>query len=122
MNLENKLQTANVAMNQAINARVFSRGNNLIYELDVTARQLRMLKDHIFLLEKNLTEKIRLCYDRELDQTRMQLADIRRQFCEYQESVSAQIKARVREEAHSIDGVMKGKAEKFKDLEVKTRQ
>ena len=59
---------AEAEMNKIVNARVFSRGNNLIYELDVTARQLRMLKDHIFLMEKNLTEKIKLCYDRKLDQ------------------------------------------------------
>ena len=71
MNLENKLQTANLEMLKIVNARVFSKGNNLIYELDVINRQLRLLKDHIFMLEKNLTEKIRLCYDRELDQTRM---------------------------------------------------
>ena len=68
MNLENKLQIAEAEMNKIVNARVFSRGNNLIYELDITARQLRMLKDHIFLMEKNLTEKIKLCYDRKLDQ------------------------------------------------------
>ena len=68
MNLDNKLQIANAEMNKIVNARVFSRGNNLIYELDVTARQLRMLKDHIFLMEKNLTDKIKLCYDRKLDQ------------------------------------------------------
>ena len=51
-------------MNKIVNTKVFSRGNNLIYELDMTNRQLRLLKDNIFLLEKNLTEKIRLCYDR----------------------------------------------------------
>jgi hypothetical protein len=67
-------------MNKIINTKVFSRGNNLIYELDMTTRQLRLLKDNIFLLEKNLTEKIRLCYDRELDETRMHLADFRQRF------------------------------------------
>lgn len=80
LNLENKLSTAKIEMNKIVNTKVFSRGNNLIYELDMTNRQLRMLKDNIFLLEKNLTEKIKLCYDRELDQTRMQLADFRHQF------------------------------------------
>ena len=41
---------------------------------------------------------------------------------EYQETVSAQIKARAHEEANSIDGVMKAKAEKFKELGTKTAQ
>jgi len=84
-------------MNKIVNTKVFSRGNNLIYELDMTTRQLRLLKDNIFLLEKNLTEKIKLCYDRELDQTRMHLADFRKQFGEYQAGVSEKIKALVRE-------------------------
>lgn len=96
LNLENKLKTAKSEMNKVINTKVFSRGNALIYELDMTSRQLRLVKDHIFLLEKNLTEKIKLCYDRELDNARMQLADFRKQFLEYQDNVTEQIKAGVR--------------------------
>jgi hypothetical protein len=97
-------------MNKIVNTKVFSRGNNLIYELDMTTRQLRLLKDNIFLLEKNLTEKIKLCYDRQLDQARMHLADLRKQFGEYQDSVSEKIKALVREEETTIDDRMARKA------------
>lgn len=43
-------------------------------------------------------------------------------FLEYQESISAQIKAHVREEVNSIDGVMKLTAERFKDLDRKTNE
>lgn len=121
LNLENKLHSAKVEMNKIINTKVFSRGNNLIYELDMTNRQIRLIKDNIFLLEKNLTEKIKLCYDRELDQTRMLLSDFRKQFSEYQQSVSAKIRAEVREEVNTIDGVMKKKANHYKDLGQKTK-
>jgi uncharacterized coiled-coil protein SlyX len=107
-------------MGNIVNTRVFARGNSLIYELDRTNRQLRLLKDSVFLLEKNLTDKIRSCYDWELDQTRVQLADIRAKFHDYQESIAAQIKASVREEVNTIDGVMKVAAERFKDLDRKT--
>lgn len=69
LNLENKLRVAKQEMNKIVNTKVFSRGNNLIYELDMTTRQLRLLKDNVFLMEKNLTEKIKLCYDRKLDET-----------------------------------------------------
>lgn len=62
---------------------MFSRGNNLVYELDMTNRQLRFLKDNIYLMEKNLTEKIQLCYDKELDMTRMKLNDVRIGLKEY---------------------------------------
>ena len=71
INLENKLKTAKQEINKIVNAKVFSRGNNLVYELDMTNRQLRFIKDSIFLMEKNLTDKIKLCYDKELDMTRM---------------------------------------------------
>ena len=38
LNLENKLRTAKQEMNKNVNTKVFSRGNNLIYELDMTTR------------------------------------------------------------------------------------
>jgi len=38
LNLENKLKTAKVEMNKIVNTKVFSRGNNLIYELDMSTR------------------------------------------------------------------------------------
>lgn len=43
------------------------------------------MKDHVFLLEKNLTEKIKLCYETELAETKMKLNDKQKQFIEYQE-------------------------------------
>ena len=83
INLENKLKTAKQEINKIVNAKVFSRGNNLVYELDMTNRQLRFIKDSIFLMEKNLTDKIKLCYDKELDMTRMQLSDVGKGLKEY---------------------------------------
>ena len=120
LNLENKLRTAKQEMNKIVNTKVFSRGNNLIYELDMTNRQLRLLKDNIFLLEKNLTEKIKLCYDRELDQTRIQLTDIVKKFKDHRETVKYSIEANVRQEINTIDSTMKHKANIYKDLKQKT--
>ena len=45
-----------------MSSRVFSSGKELIYGFDQTQRQHRILKDKIFMMEKNLTEKIHLCY------------------------------------------------------------
>jgi len=83
MNLENKLNTAKQDMNKIINTKVFSRGNVLIYELDRTARQLRLIKDNVFMMEKHLKDKIRLEFDKDLDNTRMQLDEQKRKFVEY---------------------------------------
>ena len=38
LNLEGKLKTAKIELNKIVNTKVFSRGNNLIYELDMTNR------------------------------------------------------------------------------------
>ena len=35
-----------------INAKLSHKGNQIIYELDVTSRELRNLKDHYYLMEK----------------------------------------------------------------------
>jgi len=71
---------------------------------------MRLLKDNIFTLETNLTEKIRLCFDKELNQARSQLNDIKIQFTEYQNTVAAIVRAKVREETNNIDSVMYHKA------------
>lgn len=38
LNLEGKLRNAKQEMNKIVNTKVFSRGNNLVYELDMTTR------------------------------------------------------------------------------------
>ena len=38
LNLESKLKHAKEEVNKIVNTKVFSRGNNLIYELDKSAR------------------------------------------------------------------------------------
>ena len=38
LNMEYKLKHAKEELNRIINTKVFSRGNNLIYELDVATR------------------------------------------------------------------------------------
>jgi len=35
------------------------KGNQIIYELDVTSRELRSLKDHYYLMEKYMREEVR---------------------------------------------------------------
>lgn len=117
LNLEGKLKSAKAELNKIVNTKVFSRGNNLIYELDMTNRQARLLKDNFFLLEKNLTEKIRLCYDRQLDQASMEVADIKQQFKEYGVVAGAIVKKHVNEEVGNIDDEMKKKANYYQDLQ-----
>ena len=84
INLEHKLKHAKEELNKIINTKVFSRGNNLIYELDIITRQHRMIKDNIFGLEKNVKDKVRLYFDKDLEQTRVLLEEQKKKFAEYQ--------------------------------------
>lgn len=45
---------------------MFSTCKDLVYELDQANRQLRFLKDSIYTMESKLTEKIHICYDKEI--------------------------------------------------------
>ena len=107
-------------MNKIVNTKVFSRGNNLIYELDMSTRQLRMLKDNIFLMERNLTEKIKLCYDTDLDRSRMLLADYKKQLLEGRQKLASDVKGDVRKLQNAIDEEMKEKVRTYIDLDKKT--
>lgn len=49
-----------------VNAKMSSKGNQMIYELDVTNCELRQLKDHYYLMERFLREEIRREFKSEL--------------------------------------------------------
>jgi len=70
LNLEGKLKHAKGELQKIVNTKVFARGNNLIYELDRSTRQLRLMKDGVFVLEKGLRESIRLRFDKDLEVAR----------------------------------------------------
>ena len=67
LNMEEKLKHAKKEIDKIIRTKVFSKGNQLVYELDTCTRQLRLVKDNIFEMEKKLSDKIRLDFDRELN-------------------------------------------------------
>ena len=117
LNLENKLKHAKEELNKIVNTKVFSRGNNLIYELDVATRQQRMMKDNIFAVEKGIKDKTRLYFDKDLEQTRVLLAEQKKKFKEYQNTLNAHIKLDVKNNINYIDEVMRERVEQYKDTQ-----
>ena len=116
LNLENKLKHAKEELNKIINTKVFSRGNILIYELDMSTRQLRLMKDNVFSLEKGIKEKVRLYFDKDLEQTRVLLDEQKRKFKEYQISLNSTMRKNVAERINYIDEEMKLRVEAYKDV------
>ena len=49
-----------------VNAKMSQKGNHMIYELDVTNRELRNLKDHYFLMEDFMRKELHQEYQRAL--------------------------------------------------------
>ena len=114
--MEEKLKHAKKELDKIIRTKVFSKGNQLVYELDISTRQLRLIKDNIFEMEKKLSDKIRLEFDKELNQRESELIEANRKFADFQANISARVNADVRDNVNNIDTVMKNKAELFKDL------
>ena len=84
--MEHKLKHAKDELNKIVNTKVFSKGNTLIYELDHTNRQLRLVKDNIYGMEQKVKDKIRLSFDKDLEQARLEPAETRKKFSEYQQN------------------------------------
>ena len=117
LNMEYKLKHAKEELNRIINTKVFSRGNNLIYELDVATRQHRLMKDNIFGLEKALKDKVRLYFDKDLQQTRVLLAEQINKFKDYQLALNSHIRLDVTNNINHIEEVMKKHLEQHKDIQ-----
>ena len=58
-NLESRIENTRENLDKLINSKMYEKGNQLIYELDSVNRQLRLFKDNIFAMEKELRSNIR---------------------------------------------------------------
>jgi len=81
------LKHAASELSRIVSTKVFTRGNNLIFELDHSNRQLRLMKDSVYDMERKLKEKIRLRFDKDLESTRLELKEQKRKFAEYQQNM-----------------------------------
>lgn len=107
-NMEYKLRHAKDELNKIVNTKVFSKGNSLIYELDHTTRQLRLIKDNISTLEQKLKDKVRLSFDKDLEQARLALSEIRKKFSEYQVTLNSHVVADVTREINELHQELPG--------------
>lgn len=95
---------------------MYEKGNQLIYELDCVNRQLRLFKDNVFAMEKELRSSIRAEF---ADQIRRNMRDLdisMKRFNDFKTDVTTKVKADLAQEEHYIQKVIKKKAEEFKNL------
>jgi hypothetical protein len=65
------------------------------------------MKDNVYNLEKQLKDKIKLRYEKDLDQTRMELLDQKKKFGEYKAALNSTMNGEIKENINEIDGLIK---------------
>ena len=112
--LENRLKRISDNLENVIDARLFEKGNQLIYELDSSTRVLNIYKQSIGDLETNLLKRI---YGEQLEKfsrmnNELSLKEIK--FSKYQETIMNMVSANFAEEMDRIKKVIKQKADNAK--------
>lgn len=56
--LEHRMEYQVSTIDKMVNARMYEKGNRIVFELDQTNRSLKLLKDNIFTMESKITNEI----------------------------------------------------------------
>lgn len=90
-NLENRITKTQENLDKLINSKMYEKGNLLIYELDNVNRQLKLFKDNVFILEKEMNLRIHNEYQKTMRDNKSKMFELSRVFKEYKDSVANQI-------------------------------
>lgn len=69
------------------NAKLMSQGNQMIYELDISARELQTLKDHYYVMESNIRAEIQAEYNDKIKMMEAEIKQVKEQQQAYQSSM-----------------------------------
>lgn len=80
-------------MDKLINSKMYEKGNQLIYELDLVNRQLRLFKDNLYAMERELKSSIRAEFADNLRRNMHDLDAAAKRFKEFKNDVTIKVKA-----------------------------
>ena len=80
-----------------VNAKMSHKGNHIIYELDVTNRELRSLKDHYYLMEKYMREELRREFSQELHEKDNEIKKLSEDNANFKMLITNELSSRVDE-------------------------
>jgi len=86
-------------LDQLINAKLTQKGNQIIYELDLSNRELRMLKDNFYLMERLMRQELHHEYQASIEQRDLEIKRLNEGFTEYRKDLNQDLKFGV---AHEI--------------------
>ena len=96
---------------------MYEKGNALIYELDNVNRQLRLFKDHVYMMEKEVKSNVRQDFQEFLRKQRDNLETAVDKFKEYKSSVTLKVSEDVAVQQQQISQAISKKAEEYKNKE-----
>lgn len=97
---------------------MYEKGNQLIYELDNVNRQLKLFKDHVFILEKEMNMRIHSDYKKVMRDNKSKMFELGKLFKDFKESISNQFAQDVTFEKDYITKEINKKAEDYKNKEI----
>ena len=78
-------------MDKLVNAKLTQRGSQIIFELDHSNRELRIIKDNIFLMENLLREELRNEYVRTILDRENERNKYKESFIKYKSDLNTQV-------------------------------
>jgi hypothetical protein len=90
-NLQGRISQTQENLDKLINSKMYEKGNSLIYELDNVNRQLRLFKDHVYMMEKEVKSNVRQDFQEFLRKQRDNLETAVDKFKEYKASVTLKV-------------------------------
>ena len=94
-------------IDKLINAKLTQKGNQIIYELDIANRELRVLKDSFYLMERLLRQEIKHQYEKTISDKENMIQKYKGSFSVYKEGLNNEIKEEVAKEIQQLDKKVK---------------
>lgn len=89
-----------------VNTKMSAKGNQMIYELDVTNRELRTLKDHYYLMERFMKEEVRKEFQKELSVKNNKISGLQEDFGVYKKKIQTEIQHQASDQIANLEQFM----------------
>jgi hypothetical protein len=117
-NLEKRIANTQDNLDKLINSKMYEKGNQLIYELDNVNRQLKLFKDNVFILEKEMNLRIHSEYRKTMRDNKSKMFELGKLFKDFKDSIANQFAQDVTFEKDYITKEINKKAEDYKNKEI----
>jgi dsDNA-specific endonuclease/ATPase MutS2 len=120
-NLQARIANTQENLDKLINSKMYEKGNQLIYELDHVNRQLRLFKDNVYLMERELKNQLRDEFSEYFRKQRVKLEEAVHKFRQFRDDIQLKVGDDVTKEKDYITKEISKKAEEYKNKELGER-